>query len=34
MLIDFDLITIIIGVVCYLIWCWFIHKKECVKFFL
>ena len=27
MLIDFDLITIIIGVVCYLIWCWFIHKK-------
>lgn len=27
MLIDFDLITIIIGVACYLIWCWFIHKK-------
>lgn len=27
MLIDFDLITIIIGAVCYLIWCWFIHKK-------
>ena len=27
MSIDFDLITVIIGIAIYLIWCWFIYKK-------